>query len=168
MSIRLPLVLAAALAVAGLALRAQDRQNPLLSRSALPFHAPPFDQIKDADFQPAIEAGIAETRAEIRKIADNPAAPTFENTIEALERSGQLLTRVEMVFNGLTGANTNDTLEKVQEVEAPKLAALQSETFLDEKLFTRVEAIYAQRARLKEGPEAVRLVEWYHQHFLMA
>jgi peptidyl-dipeptidase Dcp len=167
-SLQRPLLLTAAVAVTGLALHAQDRQNPLMSKSALPFHAPPFDQIKDADFQPAIEAGIAENRAEIRKIADDPAAPTFENTIEALERSGQTLARVYAIFNGLTGANTNETLEKVQEDEAPKLAALQSAMFLDEKLFKRVEAIYAQRAQLKQGPEAVRLVEWYHQHFVMA
>src|SRR5262245_15923985 len=74
---------------------AQQRANPLSTKSALPFHAPEFDKIRDADFQPAIEAGIAEQRAEILKIADNPAAPTFENTIEALERSGQGLTRAQ-------------------------------------------------------------------------
>jgi peptidyl-dipeptidase Dcp len=146
----------------------QERTNPLLSKSTLAFHAPPFDQVKDADFQPAIEAGIAEQRAEYRKIADNPAAPTFDNTIDALERSGQTLARVQLIFNGLTSANTNDTLEKVQEDEAPKLAALQSELFLNEKLFARIEKIYAQRATLKLGTEAQRLVTWYHEHFILA
>src|SRR5215831_7454102 len=143
---RLSFTIAALVASALSPATGQERANPLISKSALPFHAPPFDQIKDADFQPAIEAGIAENRAEINKIADDPAPPTFENTIEALERSGQLLTRVELIFNGLTGANTNDTLEKVQEEEAPKLAALQSEMFLNAKLFKRVEAVYAKRA----------------------
>ena len=147
---------------------APARQNPLLHRSALPFHAPEFNAIKDADFQPAIEAGIAEERAEIRKIADNTSLPTFDNTITELERSGQLLARVYLIFNGLTGANTNDTLQKVQEEMAPKLAALQAEMFLDDKLFKRVELIYQQRATLAPGPEGTRLVEWYHQHFVLA
>lgn len=159
----------AAIAVCSLGLvRAQDRPNPLTSKSGLAFHAPEFDKIRDGDFQPAIDAGIAEQRAEVLKIADNTAPPTFENTIEALERSGQTLTRVMMTFNGVTSANTNDALQKVQEVEAPKLAGLQSETFLNEKLFQRVEAVYNHRAALKLGPEALRLVEWYHQHFILA
>src|SRR5262245_19758451 len=147
---------------------APAHQNPLLHRSALPFHAPKFNAIKDADFQPAIEAGIAEERAEIRKIADNTSLPTFDNTITELERSGQLLARVYLIFNGLTGANTNDALQKVQEEMAPKLAALQAEMFLDDKLFKRVELIYQQRATLAPGPEGTRLVEWYHQHFVLA
>jgi len=146
----------------------QERANPLMTKSGLAFHAPEFDKIRDADFQPAIDAGIAEQRREIRTIADNPAPATFDNTIAALERSGQLLTRVQLIFNGMTSANTNDALQKVQEDEAPKLAALQSETFLNEKLFKRVEAIYARRAQLTLGPEARRLVEWYHQHFILA
>src|SRR6185436_3201171 len=116
----------------------QERANPLSSRSTLPFHAPEFDKIRDGDFRTAIDAGIAEQRAEIRKIADNAAPPTFENTIEALERAGQALARAQKIFNGLTSANTNDTLQKIQEDEAPKLAALQSEIFLDDKLFKRV------------------------------
>jgi peptidyl-dipeptidase Dcp len=161
--------LTTAMVVGGFCLmHGQERSNPLLTKSALPFHAPPFDQVKDADFQPAIEAGIAEQRAEYQKIANNPAAPTFDNTIDALERSGQTLERVQLIFNGLTSANTNEALEKVQEDEAPKLAALQSELFLNEKLFARVEKIYAQRATLKLGAEAQRLVEWYHEHFILA
>ncbi len=146
----------------------QERANPLLSKSTLAFHAPPFDQVKDADFQPAIDAGIAEQRAEYLKIANNPAPPTFDNTIDALERSGQTLARVQLIFNGLTSANTNEALEKVQEEEAPKLAALQSELFLNEKLFARIEKIYAQRSTLKLSTEGSRLVEWYHQHFILA
>ena len=147
---------------------AQARQNPLLHPSTLPFHAPVFDKITDADFQPAIDEGLRQQREDVRRIADNTAAPTFENTIVALEKSGQLLTRVYEIFNGLTGANTNDTLQKVQEEEAPKLAAAQAEMFLNGKLFRRVEAIYAQRDRLKLDPESTRLVEWYHQEFVLA
>ena len=147
---------------------AQARQNPLLSPSTLPFHAPVFDKIKDADFQPAIEEGLRQQRADVLRIANNTAAPTFENTIVALEKSGQLLTRVYEIFNGLTGANTNDTLQKVQEEEAPKLAAAQAEMFLNAKLFQRVERIYNERERLKLDPESKRLVEWYHQEFVLA
>jgi peptidyl-dipeptidase Dcp len=159
----------AAILVSGVCLiHGQERANPLMSKSGLAFHAPAFDKIRDADFLPALEAGIRENRAEILKIADNPAPPTFENTIEALERSGQQLTEVQLIFNGLTSANTNDALEKVQEDVAPKLAALQSEMFLNDRLFQRVEAVYTRRATLKLGPEAVRLVEWYHQHFILA
>src|SRR3954467_9924335 len=75
------------------------RDNPLLTRSTLPFQAPPFDRIRDADYQPALEQGMKEQLAEVERIAENPAAPTFENTLGALERSGQLLARVNMDFN---------------------------------------------------------------------
>jgi peptidyl-dipeptidase Dcp len=147
---------------------AQARQNPLLNPSTLPFHAPVFDKIKDADFQPAIDEGLRQQRADVLRIANNTAAPTFENTIVALEKSGQLLTRVSEIFNGLTGANTNDTLQKVLEDVAPRLAAAQAEMFLNGKLFQRVEAVYNERDRLTLDPESHRLVEWYHQEFVLA
>ena len=148
--------------------KAPARQNPLLSASTLPFHAPAFDKIRDSDFGPAIQRGIREQRAEVERIANDAAAPTFDNTIVALERTGQLLNRAYMVFNGLAGANTNDTLQKLQEEAAPKLAALQDAMYLNDKLFKRVEAVYDQRDRLKLSPEGMRLVEWYHQHFILA
>ena len=90
--------------------------NPFYAASTLPFHAPPFDRIKDSDYQPAIDAGMARQIVEVEAIADNPAAPTFENTLAALEKSGQLLSRVLQVFNCVTGANTNDALQKVQDL----------------------------------------------------
>jgi peptidyl-dipeptidase Dcp len=148
--------------------KAAARQNPLLNPSTLPFHAPVFDKIRDSDFKPAIERGIQQQRAEVERIANNSAPPTFDNTIVALERTGQLLNRAYMIFNGLAGANTNDTLQKIQEDEAPKLAALQDALFLNDKLFTRVEAVYDTRDQLKLSPEEKRLVEWYHQHFILA
>jgi peptidyl-dipeptidase Dcp len=147
---------------------AQAPQNALLAPSRLPFHAPAFDKFRDADFQPAIEEGLREQRRELEQIAANSAPPTFENTIVALERSGQLLTRVYMIFNGLTGANTNDTLQKIQEEEAPKLAAVQDAMYLDDRLFKRVEAVYQKRASLQLDPESLRLVEFYYQHFVLA
>ena len=119
--------------------------NPLLTASALPFGAPPFDRIQDGDFAPAFEAGMKGQLEEIAAIAGNPAAPTFENTLVALEKSGQLLGRVSLVFNGLTSANTNPALQQVQQDVAPKLASLQDAIFLNGTLFNRVEAIYRGR-----------------------
>jgi peptidyl-dipeptidase Dcp len=136
--------------------------NPFYAASPLPFQAPPFDKIKDSDYQPAIEAGMAQQRAEVRAIADNPAPPTFENTIVAMEKSGQLFNRVMQVFGGVTGANLSPELQKVQEIEAPKLAAHQDAIFLDTKLFQRVDAIYKQRDSLGLDAEALRLVQFYY------
>ncbi|MGO9577648.1 MAG: peptidyl-dipeptidase Dcp [Terriglobales bacterium] len=142
--------------------------NPFFAPSTLPLQAPPFDKIKDEDFQPAIEAGMAQQQAEILAIANNPEAPTFDNTIVALEKSGQLLTRVSEVFDGVTGANTNDTLQKVRTIEAPKLAAQLDFIYLNTKLFARVAAIYKQRDTLKLDPESMRLVEYDYKKFVHA
>ena len=142
--------------------------NPFYAPSSLPFQAPPFDKIQDSDYQPAIEAGMAEQLGEIRAIADNPEPPTFENTVVALENSGRLLDRVNSVFDAVTGANTNPDLQKVQQIEAPKLAAHHDAIFLDSKLFHRVEAVYEQRKALHLDPESLRLIEFYHREFVHA
>jgi len=142
--------------------------NPFYAPSSLPLQAPSFDKIKDSDYQPAIEAGMAQQREEVRAIAENPEPPTFENTIVALEKSGQLFNRVMAVFNGVTGANLNPTLEKLQEIEAPKLAAHQDAIYLDPKLFHRVEAIYKERESLKLDAEGLRLVEYDYEQFVHA
>ncbi len=140
--------------------------NPFYAPSALPFEAPPFDKIKDADYQPAIEAGMAQQRKEMQAIADNPAPPTFENTIVAMEKTGQLLHRVSNVFDGVTSANLNPTLQKVKDIEAPKLAAHHDAIFLDAKLFQRVSSIYRQRASLQLDPESLRLLEFEYKKFV--
>ena len=142
--------------------------NPFYAPSTLPFHAPDFNKIKDDDYQPAIEAGIAQNLEEIRAIADNPEAPTFENTFVAMEKSGRLIDRVMEVFNGVTQANTNPALQKVQETEAPKLAALQDAVFLNPKLFQRVSKVYEQRHSLHLDAESLRLVEHDYQQFVLA
>jgi peptidyl-dipeptidase Dcp len=142
--------------------------NPFFAPSPLPFHAPPFNKIKDEDFQPAIEAGMAQQQAEIERIANNPQAPTFENTLVAMEKSGQLLERVMAAFSGVTEANTNETLQKVRTVEAPKLAAHRDFIFLNPRLFGRVDAIYKQRGTLKLDAESLRLLERYHDDFIHA
>ena len=142
--------------------------NPFAAASTLPFHAPPFDKIKDADYQPAIEAGMREQIAEMDKIAALKDAPTFANTIEAMERSGQLLNRVGAVFGAITGANTNETLQKVQEAVAPKYAEHQDAIFLDDKLFQRVKKLYDTRATLGLDAQQTELVERYYRNFVRA
>jgi peptidyl-dipeptidase Dcp len=142
--------------------------NPFYAASTLPFQAPPFDRIKDSDYQPAIEAGIAEQLKETEAIAENPAAPTFENTIVAMEKTGQLLNRVNQVFQGVAQANTNDTLQKVQEIEMPKLAALQDAIYLNSKLFARVKTVYDERAKLGLDAESLRLLEVDYKLFVKA
>jgi peptidyl-dipeptidase Dcp len=106
--------------------------------------------------------------AEIDKIANNPEAPTFENTLVAMEKSGQLLSRVSLTFNAVTGANTDSVLQKIQEEEAPKLAAHKDAIYLNEKLFERVKSIYEQREQLKLDNESQRLVDYYYKQFVHA
>ncbi|MDR6674480.1 peptidyl-dipeptidase Dcp [Xanthomonas translucens] len=142
--------------------------NPLLSASTLPFQAPPFDKIKDADYLPAFEEGMKQHLAEIRTIADNAEPATFANTIEAMERSGETLNRVNRIFFGLVQADTNDERQKIQEAVAPKLAEHQDEISLDPKLFARIKAIYDQRDTLNLEPEQKRLVERDYEEFVRA
>jgi peptidyl-dipeptidase Dcp len=142
--------------------------NPFYAPSTLPFHAPPFDKIKDGDYQPAIEAGMMQQIKEIRAIADNPGAPTFENTIVAMEKTGQLFNRALAVFDAVTGANLNPELQKVKDIEAPKLAAHNDAIYLDSKLFQRVATIYKQRDSLELDQESLRLVEFYYKKFVHA
>ena len=141
--------------------------NPFAEPSPLPFHAPEFNRIHDADFQPAIEEGIRRERAEIERIAADPAPPTFDNTLVALERSGRMLNRVLGVFNALTSANTDPTLQKVQAAEAAPLAGLENALYLNARLFARVKSVYAHRAMLKSVPEAEALLRLYYRGFVM-
>ncbi|HVC16590.1 MAG TPA: M3 family metallopeptidase, partial [Rhodanobacter sp.] len=142
--------------------------NPFFSASTLPFQAPPFDKITDADYQPAIEEGMKQQLAEIQQIADNTDAPTFENTYVAMEKSGVMLNRVLMVFGAVTSANTDPALQKVQQEEAPRLAAHRDAIYLDDKLFQRVEAVYNQRDTLKLDPESQRLIDVVYKNFVHA
>jgi peptidyl-dipeptidase Dcp len=143
-------------------------ENPLLKPSTLPFQAPDFTKITDSDFAPAFEQGIKNQLAEIDTIANNPEKPTFENTLVALEKSGQLLTRVTNVFEMLAGANTDSVLQSLQEEFAPKLAAQQDAIFLNSKLYDRIKTIYSQKDSLKLDPESVRLLDYYHEEFMRA
>ncbi|HJT17699.1 MAG TPA: M3 family metallopeptidase, partial [Thermoanaerobaculia bacterium] len=157
---------AAALGLVATAAFAQT--NPFDQPSPLPFQAPPFNQIKDTDYQPALEEGMKQGLAEIEAIANNPDPPTFDNTIVAMEKSGQLLTRVAKVFFALTQSNTNPTLEKVEEEESPKLTAYNDAIYLNPKLFARVKAIYDQRTSLNLDPQSQYLVYRYYRNFVRA
>jgi peptidyl-dipeptidase Dcp len=140
--------------------------NPFLTKSPLPFEAPPFDRIQDGDYAPAIEEGMRRQLAEIAAIAGNPAPADFDNTIVAMERSGELLTRAAKVFFDVTQSNTNETLQKVKADLAPRIAAHQDAIFLNPKLFARVQAVYARRDAL--APEDKYLVERTYRNFVRA
>ncbi len=142
--------------------------NPFYKPSTLPFQAPPFDKIHDADYEPAMLAGMAEQTKEVRAIADASAAPTFANTIVALEKTGALLDRVESAFSAITGAYTNPTAEKIQQEMAPKLSAHEDAIYLDAKLFHRVKTLYDEREKLKLDPESAHLLEFYYKRFVHA
>jgi len=142
--------------------------NPFADTSILAYQTPDFSKIKDGDYQPALEEGMKIQQEEMKKIADNTDAPTFENTLVAMEKSGQLLNRANGVFNLMTGANTNPELQKIQEAIAPKQAAHQDAIYLNSKLFKRVATIYDNRAALHLDAESLRLVEYYYQLFILS
>jgi len=157
----------AAMSLAAIALYAAlASTNPFAKESTLPFHAPPFNEIKDSDYQPAIEEGMTEELAEIEAIANNPAGPTFANTIEAMEKSGPLLRRAQRTFGAIAQSNTNPTLQKIQAELAPKAAAHRDAIYLNPKLFKRVEAVYYNRAAFKG--EQKTLIERYYRDFVRA
>ncbi len=142
--------------------------NPLLVESTLPFHYPRFDLIRNEHFAPAFEQGMAEHLKEIDAIAQNPAAPTFENTIVAMEKAGDLLDRTNTIFSNLNGCNTNPEMQKLQRALAPKLAAHLDTIRLNPALFARIDALYTARAKLGLDPESERLLWRYHRDFVRA
>jgi peptidyl-dipeptidase Dcp len=142
---RLKTTLLAPCAVLGslIAAQAGAADNPLLAPSTLPYNAPAFDRIHDADFAPAIEAAIAGHNQEIARIAGNPAPPDFDNTIVAMERAGVTLTRVTQVFENLAQSNTDPALDAARSAIDPKLQAHDDAVHLNAKLFARIKAIHA-------------------------
>ena len=142
--------------------------NPLLTESTLPYHLPPFAAIKDEHFAPSFEQGMADELEEVAKIAGNPAPATFDNTIVALERSGELLDRVDTVFGILTGAYTNLALDLLEASLSPRLAAHRDAIYLNRALFSRVHQLYENRAKLGLDAESLRVLERYHLDFVRA
>src|SRR6478609_8638980 len=141
--------------------------NPFSTRSERPFELPPFDEIGEEHFAPAFDAGMAEHRAEVDAIIGNPEPPTFDNTIVALERAGQLLSRTSIVFFNLTGTNSTPTLRAIESDYAPKLTAHSDAIRLDPALFGRIKAVFDafDGGQESTSAEAAMLVKRYHLDF---
>ena len=138
--------------------------NPFMTKSKLQYQAPEFDKIKNEHFKPAFDYGMKVQLAEIKKIAENKDAPTFDNTVLALENSGEVLKRAQIVFFNLTGSNTNPTLQQIDEEFAPKFAAQEDQIFLNDKLYQRFKAVDTTNL----DAESKRLTEYYLQKFEIA
>jgi peptidyl-dipeptidase Dcp len=167
------LIVAASLALAHTAVAAPaapalDASNPFAKPSSLPLNYPAFDKIKDEHFLPAYAAAMSEHLREIDAIARNKAAPTFDNTIVAMERAGEMLARVSAVFSNLQTANTNDALDAVDREMSPKLAAHNDAIYLNPALFQRVKTLHAKRATLKLDAESNYLLDRVYKEFVRA
>ncbi len=145
---------------------AQD--NPFFAESTLPLKYPPFDKVKDSDFGPAFDRGMAEQIKEVEAIANNAEPATFDNTIVAMEKTGQVLGRSAAVFFNLTGADTNDAREKLQGDYAARLSAHGDAISLNPKLFARIKSLHDRRQSLGLDAEGVRLIERYYTDFVRA
>jgi peptidyl-dipeptidase Dcp len=142
--------------------------NPLMKKSTLQYEAPNFTEIKDEHFLPAFAEGMKQHMTEVLAIANNPAPATFENTLVALEKSGELLTRTSRIFYNLAGSSSNPERRDIQSEMAPKLAAHSDDINLNPQLFARIKSLYEQRDELKLDGESVRLIETYYQRFVRA
>jgi peptidyl-dipeptidase Dcp len=142
--------------------------NPFAKPSTLPLQAPDFSKIKDSDYLPALLAGMAQQKREVLQIANNPAPPTFANTVVAMERSGQLLERANLAFSAVNGANTNDTLQATDTKTAPLFAAHNDFIYLNAKLFQRFKTLHDQQASLNLNPEQAKLLDVYYKGFVHA
>lgn len=148
-------------------LMACNNQNPLLSEQNTPYGVPAFDKVKNEHYMPAFEAAIAQNKAEIEAIVSNPAEPTFENTIVALDRSGGLLEKVSGVFFNILDADGNDEMNKIAEKVTPMLSDLSDGILLNDSLFQRVKFVYDQREQLGLNAEQMRLVTETYKHFAL-
>ena len=144
----------------------KQTMNPFFQAYNTPYEVPPFDKIKTEHFKPAILEGIKKHEAEITAIANSSEAPSFENTILAMENAGELLSKVNIVFGNLNSANTNDELQKIAKEVSPNLAAHNDNIYLNEKLFKRVKAIWDNRESLKLNLEQAKILENRHKAFV--
>jgi len=143
-------------------------ENPLLEPSTLPYQMPPFDRVRVSDYVPAFEEAMREQLREVAAIVHNGKPPTFDNTIVALDRSGQALQRVGFIFDELNSNNTSDEMQKIDTEMAPKRSAHRDSIYLDRVLWKRVIAVYRERASLKLDPESLQLLERWHARFVRA
>ncbi len=143
-----------------------DEGNPFFTDWDTPYGIPPFAEIRDEHFKPAFDAGIAELRADVAALRDNPEPPTFENTIEALEFAGSSLTAVNLVFSNINNTDTNDALQALEVEISPVLTREQDAIYLDRKIFDRVNAVYEARETFGLDEQAMRLLELTHRDFI--
>jgi peptidyl-dipeptidase Dcp len=160
--------LAIAPAVTVAAAGAATGKNPLLEPSGLPYQMPPFDRIRVSDYVPAFEEAMRQQLEEVAAITHNPEPPTFENTIVALDRSGQALQRVGFIFDELNSNNTSDEMQKIDTEMAPRRSAHRDAIYLDGVLWQRIDAVYRKRASLRLDPESLQLLRRWHTRFVRA
>jgi len=144
---------------------AQKQENPLLTEFNTPFNSPPFDKISNEHYLPAMEEAIRLHKAEIEAIVNNSAAPDFENTIVAFDRSGELLNSVNAIFGGLNGANTSPEMQEIAKQSTPMMSAHRNEIRFNQQLFEKIKSVYDQREGLGLEPEQIRLVEKIYDDF---
>ncbi len=144
----------------------KKESNPLLSEFNTPFKVPPFDKIKVEHYLPAVKEGIKKQQKVIESIVSNTEAPTFENTVEALEGSGTLLAKVENIFDVLKASMTNEKMQKAAEEIEPLLSKNMDDIYLNEKLFARIKAVYEQKDKLNLSVEQKMLLERYYKDFV--
>ncbi len=142
--------------------------NPFGEDWTTPFGLPPFEAIRPEHFRPAFDAALAAQREEVDRVAGDPASPSFENTVEAMERSGRLMKRVGGVFFNLSGSHTNDALQAIEREMAPVLAKHRNAIFMNEALFRRVDDLHERRGSLGLTAEQARVLERYHMIFVRA
>ncbi len=146
--------------------QSMNTDNPFFSEYTTPFQTPPFDKIKIEHYLPAFEEGIKIKRAELDAIINNPDKPTFENTIEAIEKSGKLLTKVSRVFFNISGSNGNDETQKIAETITPELSKLNNDIYLNEKLFQRIKSINDEKEKLNLTAEQLKVLDNYYSDFV--
>ncbi|MEX3019792.1 peptidyl-dipeptidase Dcp [Kluyvera sp. STS39-E] len=142
--------------------------NPFFASSTLPYQAPPFNEINDSHYRPAFDEGLKRKRQEIADIAQNPAAPDFDNTFVALEKSGELLSRVTSVFFAMAASHSNDEIQRLDEQFSAELAGLANDIYLNDALFQRIQRVWQQRHELALDAESLRLVDVIYQRFIQA
>ncbi|MFZ4454914.1 MAG: M3 family metallopeptidase [Bacteroidales bacterium] len=150
------------------AIKKGDNKNPFFANYTTPFAIPPFDKIKNADYLPAFEEGMKQHNAEIKAIVSNPKAPTFKNTIEALDFGGELLKKVSQVFFNITESETNEELQKISEKVTPMVTEHGDNIALNEKLFLRIKSVYDNQNKEKLTTEQKRVLSEYYQDFVRA
>ncbi|PIS31089.1 MAG: peptidase M3, partial [Candidatus Marinimicrobia bacterium CG08_land_8_20_14_0_20_45_22] len=140
--------------------------NPFFSEYGTPFETPAFDKIKNEHYLPAFKAGIEQDSIEVAAVAENPEAPDFANTVEAMEGTGELASRVSNVFYNMLGSNTNDSLQNIANTVAPLLSKHSDDVLMNAKLFQRVKSVYDQKDQLGLNTEQMTLLEKYYKEFV--